>query len=216
MEEEGAHIVALNCGTGMDMERARQALLRYKAVTGLPVMVQPNAGQPKLVNDAGGVRRDAANRWCAAWFRCSRPASICWAPAAAARPITSAPSARAMDEFAAAKGAQPMKSRLCDVNAAALEKLPEHTGDKCGIGVHYVDAYIKPMNLKLPDGTPVKCKRRGLKIVLSAGGKKGEGLLRRLALGPDPVVMLDAALQEAAQSAGVHLSVEDGAIYLDI
>ncbi len=49
MAEEGAHIVALNCGTGMDMERARQALLRYKAVTGLPVMVQPNAGQPKLV-----------------------------------------------------------------------------------------------------------------------------------------------------------------------
>ncbi|MEO8372319.1 MAG: homocysteine S-methyltransferase family protein [Candidatus Solibacter sp.] len=49
MVEEGAHIVALNCGTGMDMERARQALLRYKAVTGLPVMVQPNAGLPKLV-----------------------------------------------------------------------------------------------------------------------------------------------------------------------
>jgi len=34
----------------MDMERARQALLRYKAVTDLPVMVQPNAGQPKLVS----------------------------------------------------------------------------------------------------------------------------------------------------------------------
>jgi len=50
MVEEGAHIVALNCGTGMDMERARQALLRYKAVTDLPVMVQPNAGQPKLVS----------------------------------------------------------------------------------------------------------------------------------------------------------------------
>jgi len=49
MVEEGAHIVALNCGTSMDMERARQALLRYKAVTDLPVMVQPNAGQPKLV-----------------------------------------------------------------------------------------------------------------------------------------------------------------------
>ena len=48
-----------------------------------------------------------------------------------------------------------MKTKLCDVNAAALEKLPEHTGDKSGVGVHYVDAYIKPMNLKLPDGTPV-------------------------------------------------------------
>ncbi len=109
-----------------------------------------------------------------------------------------------------------MKNRLCDVNAGALEKLPALTGDKSGIGVHYVDAYIKPMNLKLPDGTPVKCKRRGLKIVLSAGGKKGEGLLRRLALGPDPIVMLDAALQEAALAAGIQLSVEDGAIFVDI
>jgi len=50
MEERGVHMVALNCGTGMDMERARQAVLRYRKATGLPVMVQPNAGQPKLVN----------------------------------------------------------------------------------------------------------------------------------------------------------------------
>jgi 5-methyltetrahydrofolate--homocysteine methyltransferase len=34
----------------MDMERARQAVTRYKQVTSLPVMAQPNAGQPKLVN----------------------------------------------------------------------------------------------------------------------------------------------------------------------
>ena len=50
MEEHDADIVALNCGTGMDMERARQAMERYRKVTGLPVMVQPNAGQPKLSN----------------------------------------------------------------------------------------------------------------------------------------------------------------------
>ncbi len=50
MEENGANIVALNCGTGMDMERAREAVLRYRKVTDLPVMVQPNAGLPKLVN----------------------------------------------------------------------------------------------------------------------------------------------------------------------
>src|ERR1017187_728654 len=30
--------------------RARQAMERYRKVTGLPVMVQPNAGQPKLSN----------------------------------------------------------------------------------------------------------------------------------------------------------------------
>ncbi|MGH9598411.1 MAG: hypothetical protein ACRD27_00995, partial [Terracidiphilus sp.] len=107
-----------------------------------------------------------------------------------------------------------VRVKLCDVNQAAVDKLPEHTGDKSGIGVHYVDAYIKPMNLKLEDGTPVKCKRRGLKIVLSVGGKKGEGLMRRLDVGPDPIVMLDAALQEAATAAGIELAVEEGAIYI--
>jgi len=50
IEESGAHVVALNCGTGMDMERARMAVERYKSVTGLPVMAQPNAGKPKLIN----------------------------------------------------------------------------------------------------------------------------------------------------------------------
>jgi 5-methyltetrahydrofolate--homocysteine methyltransferase len=50
MQENGADIVALNCGTGMDMTRARTAVERYRKTTGLPVMVQPNAGQPKLVN----------------------------------------------------------------------------------------------------------------------------------------------------------------------
>jgi 5-methyltetrahydrofolate--homocysteine methyltransferase len=50
MQEQGAHVVALNCGTGMDMVRAREAVERYRHVTALPVMAQPNAGQPKLVN----------------------------------------------------------------------------------------------------------------------------------------------------------------------
>jgi 5-methyltetrahydrofolate--homocysteine methyltransferase len=49
MEEQGADIVALNCGTGMDMIRAREAIARYKQVTSLPVMAQPNAGLPKLI-----------------------------------------------------------------------------------------------------------------------------------------------------------------------
>ena len=50
MQAQGAHIVALNCGTGMDMERARQAVERYKHASDLPVMAQPNAGLPKLIN----------------------------------------------------------------------------------------------------------------------------------------------------------------------
>ena len=49
MEEQEADVVALNCGTGMDMVRAREAIIRYKQVTGLPVMAQPNAGLPKLI-----------------------------------------------------------------------------------------------------------------------------------------------------------------------
>jgi hypothetical protein len=109
-----------------------------------------------------------------------------------------------------------VKAKLCDVNQAAVEKLPIHTGDKSGIGVHYVDAWIKPMNVKLEDGTPIKCKRRGLKIALSAGPKKGEGLMRRIDVSGDPVVMLAAALQEAAKSAGIELTVEDGAIFVTV
>ena len=50
MQEHGVDIVALNCGTGMDMERARQAVLRYLQITDLPIMAQPNAGQPKLMD----------------------------------------------------------------------------------------------------------------------------------------------------------------------
>ena len=107
-----------------------------------------------------------------------------------------------------------MRSKLCEVNSAAGEKLPQFTDDKSGIGVHYVDAYLKPMNTKLEDGTPVKCKRRGLKITLSVGGRKGDGLMRRLSVSRDPIVMLDAALQEAAKNAGVELSIESGAIYI--
>jgi hypothetical protein len=106
-----------------------------------------------------------------------------------------------------------MKVKICDVNPAAESKLPAQSGDKSGIGVHYVDAFIKPMNVKLEDGTPMRCKRRGLKIVLSAGAKKGEGLMRRIDVSADPVIMLKAALHEAAKAAGIELMVEDGAIF---
>ena len=50
MAENGVHVVALNCGTGMDMPHALQAVRRYKSAVDLPVMAQPNAGQPKLVD----------------------------------------------------------------------------------------------------------------------------------------------------------------------
>jgi hypothetical protein len=107
-----------------------------------------------------------------------------------------------------------MKHKLCDIDRAVREKLPRFTDDKSGIGAHYVDAFLKQMTATLEDGTPVKAKRRGLKIVLTAGEKKGEGLMRRLDVSADPIVMLDAALQEAAISAGVELSIEEGGVYL--
>ena len=104
--------------------------------------------------------------------------------------------------------------KLCNRNLAAVEKLPPKFPDKSGIGVHYVDAYLKPLNTTLPDGTAVKCKRRGLKIALSVGTRKGEGLMRRLDVSRDPILMLDAALQEAARTAGVELTIEDGALFI--
>src|SRR5215470_1779730 len=94
-------------------------------------------------------------------------------------------------------------TKLCDINAAAREKLPPTFSDKSGIGVHYTDAFIKPMNTKLPDGTRVACKRKGLKLTLAVGTKKGEGLMRRLDVSRDPVQMLNAALHEAAKAAGI-------------
>ena len=104
--------------------------------------------------------------------------------------------------------------KLCNRNLAAPEKLPPKAPDKSGIGVHYVDAFIAPMNATLPDNSRVSCKRKGLRITLRVGTKKGDGLLRRLTVSRDPVVMLDAALQEAATAAGVQLQITDTEILI--
>jgi hypothetical protein len=104
--------------------------------------------------------------------------------------------------------------KLCDLNPGAKEKLPPTFAEKSGIGSHYVDAFLKPMNVKLPDGTRVGCKRKGLKITLTVGTKKGEGLMRRLAVSKDPVVMLSTALQEAAKAAGVELKITETEILI--
>jgi hypothetical protein len=106
--------------------------------------------------------------------------------------------------------------KLCDIDSAAKEKLPPGFRDKSGIGVHYVDAFIKPMNATLADSaaTRVSCKRKGLRLTLRVGTKKGDGLMRRLAVSEDPVVMLPAALQEAAQAAGVRLQITDSEILI--
>jgi 5-methyltetrahydrofolate--homocysteine methyltransferase len=50
LQDAGADVAALNCGTRMDMQRAREGVERYRRATDLPVMAQPNAGQPRLVD----------------------------------------------------------------------------------------------------------------------------------------------------------------------
>ena len=50
MAEAGADVVALNCGTGVDLRLAADVVKRYRSVAGLPVMAQPNAGLPVLEN----------------------------------------------------------------------------------------------------------------------------------------------------------------------
>jgi len=104
--------------------------------------------------------------------------------------------------------------KLCDINATAKDKLPPASPDKSGIGVHYIDAFVAPMNAALPDGTRVSCKRKGLKLTLRVGAKKGEGIMRRLDVSRDPVVMLRAALAEAAKAADVGIEITDTEIHL--
>jgi len=104
--------------------------------------------------------------------------------------------------------------KLCDINSAATEKLGPEVNDKSGIGVHYIDAFIKPMNTRLEDETKVSCKRKGLKLTLAVGDKKGTGLMRRLDVSMDPEVMLRAALKEAADASGIGLEITDTEILI--
>ena len=50
MVKHGCHILALNCGTGINMNMAADIVRRYRKVSALPCMAQPNAGQPVLEN----------------------------------------------------------------------------------------------------------------------------------------------------------------------
>jgi len=48
MAARGCDVAGLNCGTGVDMAMTAGIVRRYRAAAGLPVMAQPNAGQPVL------------------------------------------------------------------------------------------------------------------------------------------------------------------------
>tara|TARA_B100001750_G_scaffold105477_1_gene83485 strand:- start:59 stop:637 length:579 start_codon:yes stop_codon:yes gene_type:complete len=50
LEKAGADVLGLNCGTNIDMASAKAAVKRYRNCSALPIMAQPNAGQPVLQN----------------------------------------------------------------------------------------------------------------------------------------------------------------------
>lgn len=110
-----------------------------------------------------------------------------------------------------------MKIELAPENPVAPDMLKPEKNDRSGIGVHYVDAFLKPLKagVALPDGVKFSAKRRGLKITLTLGAQKGEGLMRRLTVSKDPIVMLRAALDEAGGKLGVRLFYEAGKLQLE-
>jgi len=61
LESRGAHIAALNCGTGMDMSGAAKVAGIYRQSCKLPIMVQPNAGRPELENGRAVYKQSPAD-----------------------------------------------------------------------------------------------------------------------------------------------------------
>ena len=96
----------------------------------------------------------------------------------------------------------------------AEAKLADSYADNSGIGVHYVDEYIKQFNMKNEE-FEVKAKRKGLKVMLKINGTLGTGLMRRLEVSTDPKVMLQAALAEAAREAGFEYKNENGELIFE-
>jgi hypothetical protein len=105
--------------------------------------------------------------------------------------------------------------KTIDENRAANEWLPENKPDGSGIGVNYVDAFLKPLNTQLEGEARLACKRRGLKISVSVGDRKGEAILRRIKNGPDVRAILHAALTEAFARAGAKCELRTGNIRLE-
>jgi len=109
-----------------------------------------------------------------------------------------------------------MKVRISDENVEAEKLIPPTSPDGSGIGVNYVDAYIKPMNMETEDGHRISCKRKGLKILLSVDDKQGEAIMRRIEHGPDVKNILRQALMTAANAANARFSVEDSGVFLEL
>ena len=109
-----------------------------------------------------------------------------------------------------------MKVTIPIDEAQADAFLPRNKLDGSGVGVNYVDAYLKAFKVTLEDGRKLLAKRRGIKITLTIGDLKGEGLLRRMVHGPDPKVLIREALVEAGGQAGVSVRVAPGLVELEL
>lgn len=109
-----------------------------------------------------------------------------------------------------------MKTRITDENVEAEKLIPPAAPDGSGIGVNYVDAYIKPLNVETEDGQKITCKRKGLKVILSIGDKTGEAIMRRIEHGPDVKNILRQALVTAAEEAEAQFSVEEGGVFIEV
>ena len=108
-----------------------------------------------------------------------------------------------------------MKLRINEENTEADALIPPNQPDNSGIGVNYADAYLQAMNIELEDGRTVVCKRKGLRVNLAVGDAKGEALMRKREHGPDPKQILQRALEEAADAAGLTFVVEGGTMYFE-
>ncbi len=109
-----------------------------------------------------------------------------------------------------------MRVVLGPENAEAGKHLSIRKHDGSGVGINYVDAYMKGVKLTTEDGRKITFKRRGLKLTFTIGDRSGEGLLRRLQNGPDEQNIVRKAIEEAAANAGARFDVEDGMMILEI
>ncbi|MAG58012.1 MAG: homocysteine methyltransferase [Planctomycetes bacterium] len=66
MVRVGADVIGMNCGTGLDREDHERVLEAYRSVTALPLLVQPNAGDPASMG--GEQVHPFAPDDLAAWF----------------------------------------------------------------------------------------------------------------------------------------------------
>lgn len=109
-----------------------------------------------------------------------------------------------------------MKVTIAIDEAQADAFLPANKLDGSGVGVNYVDAYLKAFKVTLEDGRKLTARRRGIRITLMIGEAKGDGLLRRLVHGPDPKVLLREALNEAAAQIGATIRMEQGRVEIGL